>query len=80
MKLFIKCEEANHTCDKNQYREASFWGKIKLNVHLIYCAACRQYSSRNSKLTQIIRKSNYEHLADDQKKKMKERLVKEMSK
>jgi predicted anti-sigma-YlaC factor YlaD len=80
MKLFIKCEEANHTCDKTQYGEASFWGKIKLNLHLVLCAACRKYSARNAKLTQVIRKSKHEYLADDQKKQMKERLEKEMSK
>ena len=49
-----KCEEANHTCDKNQYKEARFWEKVKLTIHLIYCRACRKYSAKNAKLTEII--------------------------
>lgn len=53
-KIFIPCEEANHVCDKSQYKEATLWEKIKLNIHLIYCKACRKYSSRNSKLTNLM--------------------------
>ncbi len=80
MSLFLKCEEANHTCDKSQYNEASFLEKIKLNIHLIYCSACRKYSARNAKLTQAVDKSNPKTLDTAQKKKMEEALLKELSK
>lgn len=80
MKVFIKCDEANHTCDKTQYKEASFWEKIKLNIHLIYCAACRKYTARNTKLTQVVSKSKTQTLDPMQKEKMKEALLKEISK
>ena len=80
MKIFIKCDEANHTCDKTQYKEASFWEKIKLNIHLIYCAACRKYTARNTKLTQVVSKSKTQTLDPMQKEKMKEALLKEISK
>ena len=53
-KIFISCEKASHVCDKSQYEEASFWEKIKLNLHLIYCKACRKYSNKNSKLTKLM--------------------------
>ena len=43
-KLFLSCNEANHTCDKTQYKDASIWEKVKLNFHLIYCRACRKYT------------------------------------
>lgn len=80
MNLFIKCEEANHSCDKNQYKEASFWEIIKLNFHLIYCAACRKYTARNMKLTRAFKKSNIQTLPDSYKRDIRERLQKEMSK
>ena len=80
MKVFIKCEEANHNCDKTQYKEASFWEKIKLNFHLIYCSACRKYTARNTKLTQVIDKSKLETLGTEQKEKMEEALLREISK
>ena len=53
-KIFIPCEEANHVCDKSQYKEATLWEKIKLNIHLIYCRACRKYTAKNTKLTKLM--------------------------
>ncbi|WP_299225094.1 glycine dehydrogenase [uncultured Psychroserpens sp.] len=55
-KIFIPCEDANHVCDKTQYKEATLWEKIKLNIHLIYCNACRKYTKNNTKLTKLITK------------------------
>jgi predicted anti-sigma-YlaC factor YlaD len=80
MKLFIKCEEANHTCDKNQYKEASFCEKVKLNFHLIYCAACRKYSARNLRLSRAFQKAEIKHMPQNQKDILKERIQKELSK
>ena len=71
MKVFLKCEEANHTCDKTQYKEASLWEKIKLNIHLIYCSACRKYTARNTKLTQLLTSRNLKLLEQSKKKKWK---------
>ena len=73
-KFLMPCDKANHTCDKTQYKEASLWEKIKLNMHLIYCRACREYTNNNSKLTKIISKSKVECLDKDCKEKMKKDL------
>ena len=77
--MFLKCDEANIICDKNQYKEAGFWEKLKLNIHLIYCSVCRKYSIRNSKLTNAI-KSNYKTISLEDKQALKERLNREISK
>lgn len=55
-KIIIACDEANHVCDKTQYKEATLWEKIKLNIHLIYCNACRKYTKKNTKLSKLISK------------------------
>ena len=52
-KLFISCDEATTICTKNQYKEASFWEKIKLNIHLLTCKICGLYSKQNTKLTEV---------------------------
>ena len=78
-KFFIKCDEANHVCDKTQYNEASFFEKLKLNIHLIFCSFCRKYSKNNAKLTKCIEKSDVECLDDLAKKEMKVNLEKELS-
>ncbi|WOD42281.1 hypothetical protein [Hwangdonia lutea] len=75
MKIMMPCEEANHVCDKTQYKEATLWEKIILNIHLIYCRACRKYSKNNSKLTKKIKEAKVECL----EKKCKESMKKELT-
>ena len=72
----MPCDEANLVCDKAQYKEASLWEKIKLNLHLTYCKACRCYSKNNAELTKTIDKSNLECLDLKCKEKMKKDLDK----
>lgn len=55
-KVFLSCEEANHTCDKTQYNDATILEKIKLTFHLAFCAACRKYTKNNAKLTSLFNK------------------------
>lgn len=53
--VFISCDEANHCCDKSQYKEASLLEMIKLNIHLLYCKACRTYTKNNTKLSKLMK-------------------------
>ncbi|NQX84486.1 MAG: hypothetical protein HRT67_00945 [Flavobacteriaceae bacterium] len=76
--IFIPCEAANHTCDKSQYREASLWEQIKLNIHLIYCTACRKYSKDNKTLTKLTSSPNIHYLNAREKEKMKKAFFKEL--
>ncbi|SEM00526.1 hypothetical protein SAMN04487910_3882 [Aquimarina amphilecti] len=78
-KIFVSCENANHICDKNQYKEASFWEKVKLNIHLIYCKACRKYSAKNTKLTNLFKDPKVISINQSAKDVMKEQLKKKMS-
>jgi hypothetical protein len=76
----MKCEEASHVCDKSQYKEASFWERLKLNIHLIYCSACRAYTKNNIKLSNVFKKSNIKTMPLNDKKDLKEIIHQEMSK
>ena len=78
--LFISCEDANHKCDKSQYDEASLWDKIILNIHLIYCRACRKYSSNNAKLTKLVKKDEVECLESKEREQLESAFKKEMAK
>ncbi len=77
--IFVNCSDANHFCDKNQYKEASFWEKVKLNIHLIYCKACRKYSAKNTKLTKVIKSPKVINLNEYDKNAMKKRLKQKMN-
>ncbi len=53
-KFKISCNEATTICDKNQYGEATFLEKVKLNFHFIYCKCCRTYTKHNNILSKIL--------------------------
>ena len=78
-KIFLSCEEANHTCDKTQYNYATLWEKIKLTLHLAYCVACRKYTKNNIKLTHLIKQKSVK-LDIKEKTKMQSVLDKELAK
>lgn len=71
MKLFLKCNEATHYCDKTQYKEVDFWNKISLNVHLIMCTVCRNYAKKNGKLTHALKSANIKTLCSKDKDRLK---------
>ena len=73
------CNKANEVCDKAQYEEASFFEKMKLKIHIIYCRNCKEHSKKNSKLTEIIKKSKVECLDTKCKEAMKKTLDKALS-
>ena len=78
-KLKLECHEANHICDKNQYKEASFWEKVVLTVHLIYCRACRKYTSRNTKLTKLVKNPKVETMNVSAKEQLEAAFQKELA-
>lgn len=47
----LTCDEATAICDKGQYKEATLWEKIKLNVHVFLCNKCGLYSKQNKVMT-----------------------------
>ncbi len=77
--IFVNCSDANHFCDKNQYKEATFWEKVKLNIHLLYCRACRKYSAKNTKLTKLVKDPKVISINEYEKNAMKERLKQKIS-
>lgn len=79
-KFFINCDEANHLCDKSQYKETTFFEKIKLTFHLIYCKVCRNYSNNNAKLTDCIKNSKTECMDNSVKESIKKKVNQELTK
>lgn len=78
-KILLSCDEANHVCDKTQYKEASLWEKIVLNLHLIYCSACRKYTTKNAKLTKLIKNPKVHTMDATEKEHLKEELKKRLA-
>jgi len=82
-KFFINCDEATAICNKNQYKEASLWEKVKLGIHLFICKTCGQYSKQNTTLTkacnQHLHKCETEHkFSKKEKEVLQQKVVKKM--
>lgn len=81
----ITCNEATSICDKNQYKEASFWDKIRLSIHLFLCKHCASYSKQNSTMTRLFKMNSHECkskencLSTEDKNELKEVLKKEVN-
>lgn len=85
MKFIINCDEATAICDKSQYGEASLSEKISLNIHLIICKYCKQYTKQNGLMSQIFGKylspcDESEKLSKEEKAELEKNLQKELKK
>tara|TARA_R110001583_G_scaffold52804_4_gene163546 strand:- start:84 stop:332 length:249 start_codon:yes stop_codon:yes gene_type:complete len=76
----LTCDQATLICDKSQYKEASFWEKIKLNLHVFLCKKCGLYSKQNSIMTTCYEKHKNNKtmykdcLCEEEKKAMSKQL------
>lgn len=70
----ISCEEAQHICDKAQYKEANLWERLKLSIHLLACKVCKEYTSNNGKLTNLCGKVKNNTLDKEVKSEMQEKI------
>ncbi|MGB0981667.1 MAG: hypothetical protein ACPGUH_06160 [Winogradskyella sp.] len=78
--LFISCEEAKQICDKTQYKEATTWERVKLNIRLLYCDITKTYSKNNTKLTNAIKKADVNCMRTDEIYKLKKQFETELAK
>jgi hypothetical protein len=79
-KGFISCEQAGNICDRSQYKESSFWERIKLELHIFWCIKCNEYVKRNSMLSKLLNtysKETCEHHLSKEKKQALEKLIEE---
>ncbi len=69
--MLISCDKASIICNKVQYKEASWWQKIKLKLHLRYCGSCAEYTEKNTALTSLCDKAKLNSLSEADKEKMR---------
>lgn len=72
--LLISCDEAKHICDKAQYDEASSWERFKLNLRLAYCDITKSYFKKNTKLSEVINKSDVKCLENEERNKLQKQF------
>jgi hypothetical protein len=70
----ITCEEAALISSKTQYKEATFWERINLKLHLLVCSVCSKFTKKNAQLTHLCEKSRLYSLSEEEKLGMKRKL------
>lgn len=78
--FILDCSNVGNCCDKKEYDEASVREKTSILIHNLFCKKCRDYSAKNSKLTQLIKKAKIKAYTPEEKQSIKERLNMELSK
>lgn len=78
-KILITHEEAQLICDKSQYNEATLWEKIQLNIRFLHSKVSRNYTAKNTKLTQLCDKAGLKSLSSAEKDAMKKALETHLS-
>jgi hypothetical protein len=78
--IIFKCKEASHICDKSQYEESSFIERLLMRMHQWMCKVCRDHSTENSKLTEVIRKADLKTLPETKIQELKQVIQHEISK
>lgn len=77
--FLIDCSQAANCCDKAQYKEANRLERLKMTIHLLFCRKCREYTSRNTKLTKLIRKAGIKTCTAQERKVWKEEIEAELT-
>ncbi len=76
----LTCDEATKICDKSQYKESSFLGKLKLVIHLFLCKKCGLYSKQNTIMTKcyenysVCKKHQNSCLCEEEKEHMNQKI------
>lgn len=78
--FFIECSESSRCCDKAQYNEASLIEKFKIHLHNFLCKPCSDYTSKNVKLTKIIKKAEIKTCSEAEKQSWRDKIYKESAK
>jgi hypothetical protein len=76
--FFINCDQAKHICDKSQYRESSWWDRLRLNFRYAYCNITRSYVKRNKKLSKLIKNGDFDFMEDKCKAELKIKFEKKL--
>ena len=78
--ILFKCKEASHICDKSQYKESSVLERFFMRMHQWMCKVCRDHSTENSKLTEIIQKADLKTMPRKGKDELRKIIQQEISK
>jgi len=69
------CQEIALLSEKKQYKEASFWERLRIEIHILYCERCNKYEKDNKQLSSVLSDAKLDSLTDEEMKEL-EKIVK----
>lgn len=69
-----RCEKTTKLCDKREYKEASLREIILINLHVLRCKGCRDYSNKTFRFTENLKKCGLKSLSKNQKNVLKQQI------
>ena len=79
-KLLITCREATTYISQNEEHKLSFWGRIKLIIHLLICQFCRLFNKQNQFIINSLINYSVDDALTEEEIKNIERVVDDSSK
>ncbi|MBZ9787869.1 hypothetical protein LB456_10420 [Psychroflexus sp. CAK57W] len=73
--LPTSCQKVAEFSDKQQYAEAGFWEKMRVQIHILHCRHCHSYHIKNEALTELLQKYELNLLSKSEKEELKAKLV-----
>lgn len=68
------CQKVAEYSDKQQYAEAKFWEKLRVQIHILHCKHCHSYHHKNEELTELLKKHQFKVLSKSEKEEIKAKL------
>lgn len=69
--MLIDCDKSRELCSKLQYEEASFWDKIRLKFHNLFCKPCKIETKEDIELTKLLTNAELKMLSEASKKRLR---------
>lgn len=70
----FSCAEAANVCTKAAYKEAGFFEKLRLKLHLYFCRTCNEYYHNNKKLSSLIERAEIKPCSSKEKENYRETI------
>ncbi|OFY97234.1 MAG: hypothetical protein A3K10_05780 [Bacteroidetes bacterium RIFCSPLOWO2_12_FULL_31_6] len=64
--LHLNCKKATEMVEQNNFVRLSFWGNLKLKLHLAICSACKTYQQQSLTIDQFFKKHAESSLREEE--------------
>ncbi len=64
--LHLSCKKATKMVEQQAVVQLSFWGNLKLKLHLVICSACKTYHQQSMAIDQFFKEHSERSLREEE--------------